>query len=201
MFVIGVTGGIGCGKSTVSTLLAEYGLPVVDADELSRQSTAAGGGAIEAIRRAFGEEMIAPDGAVDREKMADLVFRDKNKIDLLSSIVHEQVIAALLKAVEAAQKAGEKAIVLDVPIPVKRGFLDICDYILVVWADDEIRLERLEARGMSAAEARRRMKLQMSREEYERLGHETLLNNGDRAELTRQISRFAAEQLETRGIV
>lgn len=201
MFVIGVTGGIGCGKSTFSQLLAEYGFPLIDADQISREATAAGGSAIEEIREAFGEEMIDETGGINRKKMADLVFRDKNKIDLLSSIVHESVIAEMLKRVAAEEKAGTKAVILDVPIPVKHGFLDTCDHIIVVWADEEIRIERLKERGMSADEAGRRMRVQMSQEEYERLGHQILYNNGNIEGLKKMAADFVKKELEPRGII
>ncbi len=201
MFVIGVTGGIGSGKSTFSEMLSEHGLSVIDADELSRRSTAAGGVAIEQIRETFGDEMIAVDGAVDRKKMADLVFRDKNKIDLLSSIVHANVISEMRTAVSKEEKGGAKAVVLDVPIPVKNGFLDVCDYIIVVRADDEVRVDRLIQRGMTEDEARRRISMQMSQDEYETLGHRTVINNGDRAALRESVTAFVHEELESRGIV
>lgn len=200
MFVIGITGGIGCGKSTLAAELAARGLPVLDADQLSRESTGPKGSAIPAIRDAFGPEVIAPDGGIDRKRMADLVFSSRNRVDQLSAIVHAVVLETMGKKLKQLEKSGAKAVVLDVPIPVKNGFLDRCHCVLAVWADEAVRLKRLAERGMSESEARRRIKMQMTREEYEAVAGEVFENNGDLDELRAFVDDFVVRQLLSRGI-
>ena len=152
MFVLGITGGIGCGKSTVAGFCQEAGLPVIDADALSHQVTAAGGSALPELVELFGSGIMDEEGALNREKMARLVFRDKRSLDLLSEVVHKHVIRSMREQVETLRESKQRAVVLDVPIPVKDGFLDLCDQGWVVWSSDEVRLDRLKRRGMVADE-------------------------------------------------
>jgi dephospho-CoA kinase len=200
VFVLGVTGGIGCGKSTVAGICHAAGLPLIDADQLSRAVTGPGGAAIADLKVIFGDGAITEEGGLDRKKMAGLVFSDKRLLDQLSATVHRFVILEMGEQVQRLDEAGQRAVVLDVPIPVKRGFLDICDQVWVVWADDEIRLERLAARGMDREEARRRMAMQMSREQYTDLADFVLENNGSLAELEEKVAQLLDQELGQRGI-
>lgn len=200
MFIIGITGGIGAGKSTVADLMASYGIPVLDADRISHEVTRAGGSAIGEIIESFGSEYIGEDKALDRKKMGDLVFQDKKRLDQLSFIVHRHVMGEIASRVEAYKKKKAKVLVLDVPVPVKEGFLDTCDQIWLVWADTDIRLDRLEKRGMTREEAKRRIDIQMTREEYERLADHAILNNGDREALEKELLSLMEQELLSRGI-
>ena len=155
MFVIGITGGIGCGKSTVAALCQEAGIPVLDADRISRAATAPGGRAIADIKTAFGSGVIDAEGGLDRAKMAKQVFRNKQILDELSAIVHRIVLEDIGQTLHVWTEKRVKAAVLDVPIPVRHGFLDRCNQVWVIWSAETIRLERLRERGMSEAEARR----------------------------------------------
>ena len=92
MFVIGITGGIGSGKSLAAKVCSEYGLPVIDADEISRNLTNSDGKAIPEIREIFGKKMIASDGSLNRKEMSNLVFKDKKSLDTLSALIHKYVI-------------------------------------------------------------------------------------------------------------
>ena len=200
MFTLGITGGIGCGKSTAAAYFRARGVEVVDADELSRKVSEAKGAAIPEIVEAFGDAYLDEKGAMDRTRMAELGFRDRTALDRLSAIIHRHVLAALAESKRKAKKRKAALLVLDVPIPVKEGFLDLCDYVLVIWADEELRLERLEGRGMPRTEASRRMLMQMREEEYRKLGDGCIMNNGSRAELDAQLDAFAERELRTRGI-
>jgi dephospho-CoA kinase len=200
MFIIGITGGIGCGKTTVAQLCSQAGLPVIDADALSREMTATGGAAIEPIMAQFGKAVLGPDGALDRARMAKLVFNDRNKLDQLSAIVHREVIAETVRQIEQQKARKTKALVLDVPIPVREGFLDTCDQIWVVWAADDIRVSRLRGRGMPEAEARRRMAMQMNREEYTTIADHVIENDGDYLALVREVESLLKQELGLRGI-
>lgn len=200
MFVLGITGGIGCGKSTVAAICKETGLPVIDADELSRKVTSPEGAAIPELIEVFGQSVIDEKGALDRQKMAQIAFHDKKALDKLSAIVHRYVLEEMQKEVKRLAEAGEKAVVLDVPIPVKHGFLDLCDQVWVVWADDSSRIERLSRRGMSEAEARRRMAMQMSREDYLALADHVIENNDSLEALRQNVLSLLTKELKERGI-
>ena len=200
MFVLGITGGIGTGKSTVARILKAHGAIVLDADEISRDVTKAGGSALSEIIDVFGPEFIAEDGSMNRKMMADKVFKDSKTLDALSMIVHEKVFAEMSAERETLKKAGEKLLVMDVPVPAKEGFIDVCDQIWVVWADENIRLDRLAGRGMSEAESRRRMKLQLSKEEYFNLGDIIIENNESIKSLEEQVNELIVAELHSRGI-
>ncbi len=200
MFVIGITGGIGCGKSSAAAICGESGLPVIDADDISRAVTAAGGKAIPEIIEIFGKKVLDANGALDRERMAGLVFKDRKALDGLSRIVHRHVTDEIAERVEKLRESKVRAVVLDVPIPVKKGFLDICDQVWVVWSDDAVRLSRLAARGMDNEEARRRISCQMTREEYEAIADILIDNSGSLDELRVKVRGILEEQLGMRGI-
>ena len=200
MFVLGVTGGIGCGKSTVSGYFRDKGIEVLDADEISRQVTDVGGVAIPEIADLLGPRAISTNGALNRKYVASLVFSQKNKLDKLSSIIHRYVLETIAEEVAKAAERKVKIIVLDVPIPVRHGFVDICNQILVVSSADDIRLERLVKRGMDRDDARKRMAMQMTREEYEELADRVLVNDGTIEELYEQIDDYVKEELNERGI-
>ena len=200
MFVLGITGGIGAGKSTVARILKAHGAIVLDADEISRDVTKAGGSALSEIIDVFGPEFIAEDGSMNRKMMADKVFKDSKTLDALSMIVHEKVFAEMSSEREILKQAGEKLLVMDVPVPAKEGFIDVCDQIWVVWADEDIRLDRLAGRGMSETESRRRMKLQLSKEEYFNLGDIIIENNESIKSLEEQVNELIVAELHSRGI-
>ena len=152
MFVLGITGGIGSGKSTVSGILREKGLLVLDADEISRNVTEPGGKAIPAIAEKFGARAVNASGVMNRKAVSSIVFSDKKKLDELSSIVHQYVFEEMEDRLEKEREKGTKCVVLDVPIPVRK-FTDMCDQIWVVTCDDEVRLARLAKRGLDKDEA------------------------------------------------
>ena len=200
MFVLGVTGGIGTGKSTVSGYFRDKGIEVLDADEISRKVTDIGGVALPEIAELFGPRAITANGALNRKYVASLVFTEKKKLDKLSAIVHHYVLATIGEEIAKAAERKVKLIVLDVPIPVKHGFVDVCNQILVVSSRDDIRLERLVLRGMDRDDARKRMAMQMTREEYEELADRVLVNDGTIDELYEQIDKYVKEELNERGI-
>lgn len=200
MFIIGITGGIGCGKSTAARICREAGLPVIDADELSRQVTSAGGAAMTAIIEQFGSGSVDSKGALDRQVMAKKVFQNHRALDQLSSIVHRHVLEQIALEVKRLEQKKTRAVVIDVPIPVKHGFLDLCDQVWVVWASDEVRLSHLAGRGMDETEARRRMAMQMTKQEYLDLADHILENDGSEAELKSKIRDLLTSELGQRGI-
>ena len=200
MFIIGITGGIGCGKSEVAKICREYGLHVIDADEISRKVTSCNGAAIPEIEEVFGKKIIADDGSLNRKTMSDLVFKNKKTLDSLSAIVHKYVIEEIRNQVERFKESKCKAIALDVPIPVKNGFQDLCDQIWVVWADDALRIQRLKQRGMSTKDATRRILSQMTKEQYEAIADKVILNNDSLESLHRDVVELLDGELHMRGI-
>lgn len=140
---IGLTGGIGSGKSTVASLLRTAGAAVIDADAISRQTTAAGGLAIDRIRREFGDAFISSDGALDRELMRQRVFSDPQARKRLEAIVHPLVQDQTRQQTQTAIEAGHRVIVFDVPLLVETGhWRQRADKVLVVDCTPEVQIER-----------------------------------------------------------
>ncbi|MBR3342081.1 MAG: dephospho-CoA kinase [Clostridiales bacterium] len=199
MFVLGITGGIGSGKSTVSGILAEKGLTVLDADEISRSVTGPGGRAMPEIASVFGNKVVSSNGALNRRVMSDIAFGDKKKLDDLSTIIHKHVFEQIDEALAKEKEKGSKCVVLDVPIPVNK-FRELCDQIWVVTCDKDVRLSRLQKRGMDKEEAERRIAVQMTDDEYCELGDHSIDNSWDIEDLKDKVEALIREQLHERGI-
>lgn len=199
MFVLGITGGIGSGKSTVSGILAEKGLMVLDADEISRSVTGPGGRAMPEIASVFGNKVVTANGALNRRVMSDIAFGDKKKLDDLSTIIHKHVFEQIDEALAKEKEKGSKCVVLDVPIPVNK-FRELCDQIWVVTCDKDVRLSRLQKRGMDKEEAERRIAVQMTDDEYCELGDHSIDNSWDLEDLKDKVEVLIREQLHERGI-
>ena len=199
MFVLGITGGIGSGKSTVSALLADRGLPVLDADEISRSVTGPMGRAMPEIAETFGKKVVASNGALNRKAMSDIAFSDKKKLDQLSSIIHKHVFEQIDETLKKEKEKGTKCVVLDVPIPVNK-FRELCNQIWVVTCDKDARLARLQKRGMDKEEAERRIAVQMTDDEYCELGDHAIDNSWALDDLKDKVEVLIREQLYERGI-
>lgn len=178
--IIGVTGGIGAGKSSVSSILRELGAVVLDADQISREVTEPGKQAWQQIIKAFGNDVLMPDQRLDRRKLAGIVFRSRQKRLLLENIIHREVTEIMKRQIDALKNQGfDGVIVLDVPIPVKKGFQDTVDQIWVVTCHDEERIRRVMARsGFTYEDAKNRINAQMPQDEYKKLAHIIIENNG-----------------------
>ena len=199
MFVLGITSGIGSGKSTVSGILRDKGLLVLDADEISRKVTEPGGKAIPAIAEEFGPKAVGAGGVMNRKAVSQIVFSDKKKLDDLSSIIHKFVFEEMEDQVQKEREKGTKCVVLDVPIPVRK-FTDMCDQIWVVTCDRDVRLARLAKRGLDKEEALRRIEMQMTDDEYCSLGDFAIDNSWDIEDLNNKVDKLVGEQLHSRGI-
>jgi len=190
--VIGITGGIGSGKSTVARILRDLGAKVIDADRISREVTAKGKKALDDIVGTFGSGILNEDGELDRKKLADIVFNDPERLKLLEAIVHKYVIEEIEKRVNALKNEGNSdIIVLDVPIPVERGFIDLADQVWVVTCDMETRIKRIMERSCyTYEEAVRRINSQMREEEYLKIADEVIVNNGSIEELENAVAKL-----------
>lgn len=151
IFQLGLTGGIGSGKSTVAAILADIGAAVADADAIARQTCSVGGAAIPAISDMFGTGFLTKDGALDREKMRAHAFHDKTALKTLEAIIHPLVGLEIQAQVIAAANRGCRCIVLDIPLLVESGrWASMVDHVLVVDCSAEIQLNRVIARSQLA---------------------------------------------------
>lgn len=187
--VIGVTGGIGSGKSTVTAVLAEAGARVADADALSRAATAPGAPALTDIAERFGKDLVDARGCLDRARLAADVFSDPERRAALEAIVHARVVAGIDTLLDACRRERYGGlVVLDVPIPVARGFLDVCDEVWTVEGPEAERVARVRSRsGLPEAQVRARMAAQPSPEAYRALADRVIANDGTPDDLAAQV--------------
>ena len=186
MIVIGLTGGIGAGKSTVSALLAARGAVVIDADAITRELQRPGQPVLAAIVERFGRTVLAPDGSLDRPALAALVFTDPSALKDLNAIVHPAVGAEILRRLEV-ERVGDHVVVLDIPLLVETARYRVAG-LLVVDVDPEVAIARLVSqRGMTEPDARARMANQASREARREKADRVIDNSGDRKSLERQV--------------
>jgi dephospho-CoA kinase len=164
---IGLTGGIGSGKSTVLQMLADLGAAVIDADAISRATTAPGGAALSAIAQAFGPDFIGPDGSLDRDRMRKRAYADVQARRTLEAIIHPLVAAESARRVETALAAGAPCIVFDIPLLVESGrWRSQVDKVLVIDCAPQTQVERVVARSALAPDAVRAiMAAQATREQ------------------------------------
>lgn len=200
---LGLTGGIGSGKSTVAALLADCGAVVIDADAISRQTTATGGAAIEALRATFGPAFITADGALDRMRMRQQAFADPSTRQQLETIIHPLVQEQTQSQIDAATAAGAACIVLDIPLLVesslaerskgRRHWREKLDRILVVDCTPTTQLNRVVQRsGLSRAEVEAIIAQQVSRAQRLQAADHVICNEGiSLAQLGAQVQRLA----------
>ena len=197
-FCVGLTGGIGSGKSVASGMFAELGAAVVDTDEISRALTAPGGAAISPIRQSFGAEYIATDGGLDRARMRSLVFGDAEARRKLEGILHPLIRDRLRADVAAARQPYVIAVI---PLLFETGaYHDLLQRVLVVDCEESEQVRRASARsGLSAQEVRAIMATQLPRAERLKRADDVLVNDGSIEALRRQVARLHARYLDLAG--
>ena len=196
MLRIGLTGGIGSGKSTVSGLLAARGAVIVDADRIAREVVEPGTPGLAAVVDAFGDSVLTSAGALDRPALAAVVFADADARRRLDGIVHPLVHR---RATELAEAAPADAVVVhDVPLLVETGQGSSYDVVVVVVADLGTRIARLVARGLPEDDARARIAAQATDEQRRAVADVVLDNSGTTDDLAAQVDRFWAEHVEPR---
>jgi dephospho-CoA kinase len=192
MLRVGLTGGIGAGKSEVSKRLAAYGAVIIDADLIAREVVAPGTDGLAEIVEAFGPSVLGPDGALDRERLGNAVFADKQKLATLNSIVHPRV-GARMRELEEATGPGS-VVVHDVPLIAENGLADAYDLVVVVDVPPRAQLDRLvRLRGMSRDQAEARIGAQASREQRLAIAGIVVDNSSSLAELDRQVGELWSE--------
>lgn len=166
MKIIGLTGGIACGKSTISMTLRELGAIIIDGDVLSRELTAPGGEALPAIRAAFGDGVFMPDGALDRRALGQLVFSSDAARETLDGIMQPLLLGRIRNDIAGARSSGAEICVLDMPLLYEKELDSLCDRVWCAWLPQETQLQRLLARdGFTAVEALQRIRSQMPTDE------------------------------------
>jgi dephospho-CoA kinase len=193
LLLVGLTGGLASGKSTVASLLARRGAIVVDADELSRRAVAPGTPGLARIVETFGSKVLDAGGGLDRAALAAVVFADKEKRRVLESIVHPEVFR-LLDGVVSGYRATDAVVVFDAPLIVETGFHQACDLVIVVSSPVEAQVARVvRARGMSEGEARSRIDSQASPAERERHADIVVRNDGTLEQLEEHVESLWKE--------
>ena len=189
MIRVGLTGGIGAGKSTVGRMLAELGAVIVDGDQIARDLVVRGEPALAEIVERFGPDVLLPDGELDRAGLAELVFPEPESLASLDAIMHPRIAERAQAMLADAQRNGTSVIVYDMPLLVESGAADDFDVVMVVHAPVEVRLARLAVRGVAVDDARNRMAQQASDEERAAVATILVDNGGDDEQLIDQVQR------------
>jgi len=199
MLRVGLTGGLASGKSTVARMLADRGAAVFDADELVRELYRPGGAADHAARDLFGPEVLDASGAVDRMRVAEVVFRDPGKRHALEARIHPIVREERERRFGQAAWAGARVAVCEASLLFEAGTEDEYDRVLLVTAPEEERVRRWGARGGSEEDARRRIAAQMAADEAARRADDVIVNAGSPEELRRQVEDVWGRWLALEG--
>jgi len=195
VIVAGLTGGIATGKSTVSAIFKRLGAHIIDADELAREVVKKGSYAWKEIKRLFGEDVLNPDGTIDRAKLGSIVFRDELKRKRLEGIIHPEVFREIerLKG-SISRKERDAIIILDIPLLIESGYQGKVDKVILVYADEKEQLRRLRGK-LSAEDALNRISSQMPLDEKRIYADYIVDNSGSIEETESQCRRVYAELL------
>jgi dephospho-CoA kinase len=192
--IIGLTGSIATGKSTVSRMLTQKGFPIVDADEIARLVVEPGSPVLTSIMETFGKEVLLPDGSLNREKLGSLIFNDKDKREKLNSIMHPAVRKEMIRQKEEWLEKGANTVIMDIPLLFESRLQSYVDKIIVVSATPQIQRDRLMARnGYTADEAEARINSQLSIAEKEKGADAVIDNNGTIEETEEQLNELLAK--------
>ena len=190
MFLIGLTGGIGSGKTTVASRLKTLGARIVDADKIAREIVEPGEPALAELAEAF-DGVLNADGTLNRAELARQAFAAPEATEKLNSITHPRIRERTLERFAQARTDGVPVLVYDMPLLIENGEYKKMDHVLVVDAEDEIRIDRLvNSRGLDEEDARRRIAAQISREERLAAADSVVDNSGTRDQLLQQVDTF-----------
>lgn len=193
--IIGLTGGIGAGKSTVSAMLTELGAYIIDADKIGHAILEPAGAAYGEVAAAFGGEILGEDGSIDRGALAKIVFADGEKRALLNAITHPKILAEVSRRIGQADAAW---VVIDAALLLEAGFARLCDEVWLVTAGQETRIARIMARsGYSRAQAEARMASQMS-DAARMAAADVIIENSGSLDALREAVCAAMKQAEER---
>ncbi|EHC6485436.1 dephospho-CoA kinase [Listeria monocytogenes] len=188
---IGLTGSVATGKSTVSNMIQQAGIPLVDADIAARKVVEPGTEGLKEIVAYFGEEILLADGTLDRAKLGEIIFKDKEKREKLNEITHPRVKDYMLEARERFFRAGEELVFFDIPLLFESHLESLVDQIVVVWTTPETELKRLmERNNLTKEEALRRIESQMGIDEKARKADFVIDNNESLEKTQKQVYTF-----------
>jgi dephospho-CoA kinase len=191
MLRVGLTGGIACGKSTVSAMLRDHDCQVLAADPLGHELLEPGQAAYDEVVREFGREILAETGKVDRKKLGAIVFADPVKRARLNWILHPKILDVIRQWFKALDRpGGPEFAVLEAALIYEAAVNKELDRVVVCWCEPEQQLERLQARGLTTEEARRRIAAQMPIDEKKRLADEVIDCSGSFEETERQVTQL-----------
>lgn len=194
MFILGLTGPTGSGKSLASRVFADEGYAVINADQTARSAVRKGSLCLAELVKSFGKEILLPDGELDRKALANLAFSDKGKTNLLNSVTHPHIIEEIKSEIDQLSATGAEAIVLDAPALFESGAQKLCSKVVAVIADKNLRYERIRIRDrLTPEEADRRMAAQHPPGYYTQKADYALVNNGDAGEFKKQAAALAAQ--------
>ncbi|MCY7779932.1 dephospho-CoA kinase [Bacillus haynesii] len=189
--VIGLTGGIASGKSTVAQMFQQCGITVVDADVIAKEAVEQGMPAYQKIAETFGEGVLLETGDIDRRKLGEIVFANEEKRMQLNAIVHPEVRKMMIKQRDEAIRAGERFVVLDIPLLYESGLERLTDKVIVVWVPRELQLERLMKRNqLNEDEALKRIHAQHSLEEKKKRADAVIDNSGSLKDTEAQLHQL-----------
>lgn len=192
--VIGLTGSIGTGKSMISKKFHEWNIPVVDADLIAREVVEPGGKAYTKIVATFGEHILQDDQTLDRKALGNIVFTDEEKRKQLNAIIHPAIRTEMLQQRDDYIKAGEKCVVMDIPLLFESKLTDYVDKIIVVFVDPAVQLERILKRDDSTIEeAKKRIATQIPVDEKAKKAHAVINNNGAKEDSYEQLEDILHE--------
>lgn len=191
MLKVGLTGGIGSGKSTVSRRLSEHGALVIDADRIAREVVEPGTSGLAAVVAEFGEEVLAPDGSLDRPRLGEIVFADAARLAALNAIVHPRVAERSEELMRRARDQGVPVVVYDVPLLVENGLGPMYDLVVVVDVPEQVQVERVVGdRGMPEEQVRARIAAQAARQERLAAADLVVDNSGTPEELEARVDEL-----------
>lgn len=194
MKIIGLTGGVGSGKSTVAEMLREMGADVVDADQAAHAVYAPGTPGFDAVVREFGPDFVREDGNIDRQRLGALVFNDESALRRLNAIVHPLVREWMAARTAEAAERGAEIVIQDVPLLYENGLEGLFSSVLLVYTPEDIQLDRLvHGRGLPPDRARSMIAAQMPIEEKRRRAHHVIDNSGSAEETRRQAEEVWAQ--------
>ncbi|WP_110114080.1 dephospho-CoA kinase [Bacillus sp. CGMCC 1.16541] len=177
--VIGLTGGIASGKSTVAHMMEELEIPVVDADKIAKEVVEVGTDTYHQIVQTFGEEILQKDRSIDRVKLGAIIFQNKEEREKLNAIVHPAVRQSMLRQKEQFLQDGNEIVVLDIPLLFESDLTHLVDRVIVVYVDEDVQLARLMKRnGLTEEEAKSRIQSQMPLVQKIALADSVINNNG-----------------------
>jgi dephospho-CoA kinase len=198
LHVIGLTGGIASGKSTVARFFQSKGALVIDADQLSREAVEPGSRGLVEVVAAFGNGVLTPDGMLDRKRLGDLVFSDSQKRRQLEGILHPEIKRLAEERIARAAETGHKVVLYMAPLLIEAGATERVDEVWVVTVRPEVQLDRLVLRdGISRDEAQRIIDSQMPLVEKEKYGRVVIDNSGTPAETNRRLAEIWAREIES----